>query len=1074
MRRRRGAQGSLGPYSQLLFRNDLQQSIVPQVARGVATPTFTRATTASVPDFEGKVNTALSGESRFKGARRVENLLAASEDLSNAAWTYTNMSVATGVTDPDGGATAVTLTATAANGTVYNSHAKVIDLDYLPSVWIKRRTGTGDIQLRDGANTLQTLEVTSEWQRFSVEAQTAPTVWVGFLINIAVDADAVDVWHPQLEESTGQSNQNPSEYVSTGVGTGAELVVNGDFATDSDWTHGAGWSISAGALQCSGGGGGAVSTNSATLTIGKTYFVDFTIDAGMTGSASLNAGVAGTARTTAGDFTEVLTATGTALAVQQRGAGFTGSISIVSVKEASHGANVDGVEYFNTLNGNTVTDGAVHYLANGDVDPDYLGDELVTNGDFATDSDWGKGTGWTISGGLASCDGTQGGVTNLSQTLATPSVIGAPCIITFTLSRDAGSITNIAFGGVVDPTNYATDGLKTIYITPTAASTTLYFQGNTSFVGSIDNVSIKQALDNTVIEDTGALINSSTAQFAQLPGASGDYFSTPDSVANSITGDIDIRVKVALDDWPPVATTTLMGKVKNTSNRAYFFDVVSLNKLYFATSTDGSSGAQVAAISTATVPFSNGESGWVRVTRDVDNGAGGNDTTFYTSQDGISWTQLGDVVTVAGTTSIVNNDSPVEIGSGFLGTSQVVEGKIYSAQVYNGIDGTLAVDFNAGDYATGSTWASSETGETWTINGNASIYQGYWDANGPFGYMAEAAATNICLQSNDFSTTWTNITSVDTQNQGTFIDGTNTFNKITDDSAGGTGAVLVRQIVSITANVDMTFSAFVKADQLDICFLRTKDYDAAANGFTYFNLSTGLVGTQSSNHSNATIEALPDGIYRVSITFKSVTDVNGSVYTGPAESDGSSTVDLDGTSSILAGGAQIEAGSFPTAYIPTTTTAVTRNADVLTYDDAGNIEDAAGTAYAEASTDWSTTVAATVVLARGVSGTIYTGPASASTENRAYDGSNLSEAPTGTARLNSSQPAATTWGDALTSYSSGTLLPDPTPAAYDGALGVGDIGIGNNNAGTNQWSGTIRNVKIYSNEKSDAEVLLLG
>ena len=36
------------------------------------------------------------------------------------------------------------------------------------------------------------------------------------------------------------------------------------------------------------------------------------------------------------------------------------------------------------------------------------GAELVTNGDFATDSDWTKGTGWTISGGIANCDGSNG------------------------------------------------------------------------------------------------------------------------------------------------------------------------------------------------------------------------------------------------------------------------------------------------------------------------------------------------------------------------------------------------------------------------------------------------------------------------------------------------------------------------------------------------------------------------------------------------------------------------------------------------------------------------------------------
>ena len=37
------------------------------------------------------------------------------------------------------------------------------------------------------------------------------------------------------------------------------------------------------------------------------------------------------------------------------------------------------------------------------------GAELVTNGDFATDSDWAKNPNWTISGGTANCDGTSDG-----------------------------------------------------------------------------------------------------------------------------------------------------------------------------------------------------------------------------------------------------------------------------------------------------------------------------------------------------------------------------------------------------------------------------------------------------------------------------------------------------------------------------------------------------------------------------------------------------------------------------------------------------------------------------------------
>jgi len=43
-----------------------------------------------------------------------------------------------------------------------------------------------------------------------------------------------------------------------------------------------------------------------------------------------------------------------------------------------------------------------------------LGATLTTNGDFATDTYWSKGSGWTISGGTASYDGT-GGTSNLSK-----------------------------------------------------------------------------------------------------------------------------------------------------------------------------------------------------------------------------------------------------------------------------------------------------------------------------------------------------------------------------------------------------------------------------------------------------------------------------------------------------------------------------------------------------------------------------------------------------------------------------------------------------------------------------------
>lgn len=209
--------------------------------------------------------------------------------------------------------------------------------------------------------------------------------------------------------------------------------------------------------------------------------------------------------------------------------------------------------------------------------------------------------------------------------------------------------------------------------------------------------------------------------FANLPGSSGDFISTPDSVANSITGDIEIIVDLILPDWTPATNQLLVGKIDSTTNRSYFFQVLNAGRLNFTTSTDGSTGGQTTTASTVVTGVPDGTRKRLKVTRDMDNGASGNDTKFFLSDDGITWTQLGDTITTAGVISTFNSDSPVEIGSGFLGTSEVTTGSIHRVQIFDGIDGTLAVDFNAEDYISGSTLTSFSTGEVHTLNGNVTI-----------------------------------------------------------------------------------------------------------------------------------------------------------------------------------------------------------------------------------------------------------------------------------------------------------------------------------------------------------------
>lgn len=204
----------------------------------------------------------------------------------------------------------------------------------------------------------------------------------------------------------------------------------------------------------------------------------------------------------------------------------------------------------------------------------------------------------------------------------------------------------------------------------------------------------------------------STAKLGVVPDIVGSFFSTPDSAAASITGDIDLRVYLSMQDWTPSASQTMISKWQAAPDRTFIFSIASTGVLRFQISADGT--ATTFEDSTVSTGFTDGSAHWVRVTRASASGL----HTFYTSDDGLMWTQLGSKVTGA-TGGLFNGTTQVQV-SGYDATNGGIVGKVLRAQIYNGIDGTLAVDFNPTTWTTGSTWVSA-TGETWTIAGGASI-----------------------------------------------------------------------------------------------------------------------------------------------------------------------------------------------------------------------------------------------------------------------------------------------------------------------------------------------------------------
>ncbi|RKZ96018.1 MAG: hypothetical protein DRQ40_02120 [Gammaproteobacteria bacterium] len=178
-----------------------------------------RATPATVTGFEGNILPASANEIRYRGARRVTNLAASSEDLTVAPWVKVDATLTPGILDPDGGTSAYTVIATANAGRVYiNDAGYDAGAEIAASFWVRRRTGSGTVLLYggDGANGVDvTASLTGAWQRLTpaVTAASGAADRMGVKLNVA--GDAVDVWHPQAEDVTNQTNQTPATYINS-------------------------------------------------------------------------------------------------------------------------------------------------------------------------------------------------------------------------------------------------------------------------------------------------------------------------------------------------------------------------------------------------------------------------------------------------------------------------------------------------------------------------------------------------------------------------------------------------------------------------------------------------------------------------------------------------------------------------------------------------------------------------------------------------------------------------------------------------------------------------------------------
>jgi hypothetical protein len=195
------------------------------------------------------------------------------------------------------------------------------------------------------------------------------------------------------------------------------------------------------------------------------------------------------------------------------------------------------------------------------------------------------------------------------------------------------------------------------------------------------------------------------------------------------------------------------------------------------------------------------------------------------------------------------------------------------------------------------------------------------------GLLVEEARTNLRTASVDFSTGWTWSSNVTVASGQTSPTGDSTASLVTA-AAGTLRARLGENFVS-SGSVVYTRSWFVKKTNQRYIWCGDQNNGNYSPNYRFdLDLGTGTVVSGSGFNSGFSITPFPNGYYRISVSC-----ISGDIWTIVASNSSSlnpltNTYAHDGTETFVIWGYQLEAGAFPTSYIPTTSATVTRAADV--------------------------------------------------------------------------------------------------------------------------------------------------
>jgi len=578
-------------------------------------------------------------------------------------------------------------------------------------------------------------------------------------------------------------------------------------------------------------------------------------------------------------------------------------------------------------------------VQNGDFSEE--GVELITNGNFDTDSDWIKGAGWSISGGTANCDGTTSDTIRQNIGLVQNDFYK----VTFEVSNISQGGIAIVLGGTIQLQTITQNGSYTLY-SKSGVNPVLYFQPVNNFIGSIDNVSVREvgqdwSLSSANIEVGKLTLNSvgGAMTYAYQSGlnlvANTSYLISIN--ATRISGDTDLTLNstggnnvagspiittsgIQSYNFTPTTNVSNLGLKRNFGGSGAVWEITNFSVIEITDDTN------LPRINYEGFSYQDALGSEL-----ITNGDFATDTGW---NKGAGWSISGGTANCNGTTTNLISNIPITPSIGKQGKLRF--------EVTNYVSGQIALSLNG----TG----GGETGVFTPVNGfyefdlfgvmqptstfitiysssfigsidNVSLkeYSGQIPIpnSGCGSWLFEPQSTNLVTYSEDFSdSSWIKSNMTVTPNSIISPDGT-----LNADELNGQ---YIYKNINVSGNTVYTFSFYVKNNS------------AANPEYAIYDLTNNSFIVGETSYLS---EINNDTFVRVSVTF---TTASNTLIIRPYPSRKANTT-------IYIWGAQVEQQSYATSYIPTEGSSVTRNRDVCNNGATGTglINSAEGVLYAE-------------------------------------------------------------------------------------------------------------------------------